>query len=56
MAYEVIRVEKKEGGYGIITFDRPEKFNAANAQIFRQSLFINQRGRKQLQGDDLLLN
>lgn len=34
MAYEVIKVEKKEGGYAIITFDRPKKFNAANAQIF----------------------
>ncbi len=33
MGYEVIKVEKKEG-YAIITFNRPDKFNAANAQVF----------------------
>ena len=36
MAYEVLRVERKEGGYAIVTFDRPKKFNAANAQIFSE--------------------
>ena len=35
MGYEVFKVEKKEN-YAIITFDRPEKFNAANAQIFSE--------------------
>ena len=34
MGYEVIKVEKKENGVGVITFNRPDKFNAANAQIF----------------------
>ena len=34
MAYEVLKVEKKEGGVAVITFDRPDKFNAANTQIF----------------------
>jgi|GEM_PF-652499 len=34
MEYKVLKVEKKEGGYAVITFNRPEKFNAANAQIF----------------------
>jgi enoyl-CoA hydratase len=33
MEYTVIKVKKKEN-YAIITFNRPEKFNAANAQIF----------------------
>ncbi len=33
MAYTVIKVEKKEN-YAIITFNRPDKFNAANAEIF----------------------
>lgn len=36
MQYKVLKVEKKEGGYAIITFDRPDKFNAANAQIFEE--------------------
>ena len=35
MEYSVIKVEKKEN-YAIITFNRPEKFNAANAQIFSE--------------------
>jgi len=35
MEYKVFKVEKKEN-YGIITFDRPDKFNAANAQIFSE--------------------
>lgn len=34
MDYQVLKVEKKEGGYAVIYFDRPEKFNAANAQLF----------------------
>jgi enoyl-CoA hydratase/carnithine racemase len=33
MGYTVFKVEKKEN-IGIITFNRPDKFNAANAQIF----------------------
>ncbi len=33
MGYEVFKVEKKEN-YAIITFNRPDKFNAANDQIF----------------------
>jgi len=36
MTYEVIKVEKKEGGYAILTFNRPDKFNAANNQLFRE--------------------
>lgn len=36
MQYKVLKVEKKEEGYAIITFDRPDKFNAANAQIFEE--------------------
>ncbi len=36
MAYEVFKVEKKEGGIAVITFNRPDKFNAANDQIFRE--------------------
>jgi len=36
MKYEVLKVEKKEGGIAIITLNRPDKFNAANAQIFRE--------------------
>ena len=36
MEYQVIKVEKKEGGYAIITFNRPDKFNAANGQIFSE--------------------
>lgn len=35
MGYTVIKVERK-GNYGIITFNRPDKFNAANAQIFSE--------------------
>ena len=35
MSYEVFKVEKKEG-YAVVTFNRPDKFNAANAQIFRE--------------------
>jgi enoyl-CoA hydratase len=35
MPYEVLKVEKKEK-YAIITFNRPEKFNAANDQIFKE--------------------
>ena len=35
MGYSVFKVEKKEN-YAIITFDRPDKFNAANAQIFSE--------------------
>jgi enoyl-CoA hydratase len=31
--YATVKVEKKEG-YAIITINRPEKFNAANAQLF----------------------
>ncbi len=36
MAYEVIKLEKKEGNIAVITFNRPDKFNAANDQIFRE--------------------
>jgi enoyl-CoA hydratase len=36
MPYEVFRVEKKEGGIAVITFNRPDKLNAANRQIFRE--------------------
>ena len=35
MEYTVFKVEKKEN-YAIITFNRPDKFNAANAQIFTE--------------------
>jgi len=35
MGYSVLKVEKKEN-YAILTFDRPDKFNAANAQIFSE--------------------
>ena len=35
MEYTVFKVEKKEN-YAIITFDRPDKFNAANGQIFKE--------------------
>jgi enoyl-CoA hydratase/carnithine racemase len=35
MAYSVLKVEKKEN-VAILTFDRPDKFNAANAQIFAE--------------------
>jgi enoyl-CoA hydratase len=35
MQYNVIKVERKEN-YGIITFNRPDKFNAANAQMFAE--------------------
>ncbi|MFC1824528.1 enoyl-CoA hydratase/isomerase family protein [Thermodesulfobacteriota bacterium] len=34
-SYEVIKVEKKEN-YAILTFNRPDKFNAANGQVFRE--------------------
>jgi len=34
MEYKVLKVEKKDGGYAIITFNRPDKLNAANVQIF----------------------
>ncbi len=36
MKYEVIRLERKDGGYAVVTLDRPEKFNAANAKIFEE--------------------
>ncbi len=36
MAYQVIKVEKKEGNIAVITFNRPDKYNAANSQIFRE--------------------
>ncbi len=35
MDYTVLKVEQKEN-IGIITFDRPDKFNAANADIFSE--------------------
>ncbi|MFO7962350.1 MAG: enoyl-CoA hydratase/isomerase family protein [Desulfobacterales bacterium] len=35
MEYEVVKVEKKEN-YAIITINRPDKFNAANDQLFRE--------------------
>ena len=35
MEYTVFKVEKKEN-YAIITFNRPDKFNAANAAIFTE--------------------
>ncbi len=35
MGYSVLKIEKKEN-YAILTFDRPDKFNAANAQIFSE--------------------
>ena len=34
MEYKVLRVEREEGNYAIITFNRPDKFNAANTEIF----------------------
>jgi enoyl-CoA hydratase/carnithine racemase len=34
MEYQTIKVERKEENIAVITFDRPDKFNAANAQIF----------------------
>jgi enoyl-CoA hydratase/carnithine racemase len=33
MSYKTVKVEKKEG-YAIITINRPDKFNAANGQLF----------------------
>ena len=33
MSYETVLVEKKDN-YAIVTFNRPTKFNAANAQLF----------------------
>ncbi len=33
MSYSVVKVEKKQG-YAIVTLNRPDKFNAANAQLF----------------------
>jgi len=36
MKYEVLKVERKEGGIAIIMFNRPDKFNAANRQIFSE--------------------
>ena len=36
MGYEVFKVEKKEGNIAVITFNRPDKYNAANDQIFRE--------------------
>ncbi len=33
MNYETVKVEKKDG-YAILTINRPDKFNAANAQLF----------------------
>ena len=33
MSFETVLVEKKEN-YAIITFNRPDKFNAANGQLF----------------------
>ena len=35
MATPVVKVEKK-ANYAILTFDRPDKFNAANAQLFAE--------------------
>ncbi len=35
MDYTVFKVER-EGKVGVITFDRPDKFNAANAQVFAE--------------------
>ena len=32
-SYETLLVEKKSN-YAVVTFNRPEKFNAANAQLF----------------------
>lgn len=36
MTYEVLKLERKEGGIAVITFNRPDKFNAANMQIFSE--------------------
>jgi enoyl-CoA hydratase len=36
MTYQVFKVERKEGGIAVITFNRPDKFNAANRQIFSE--------------------
>lgn len=36
MDFQVIKIEKKEKGYAIITFNRPDKFNAANVQLFKE--------------------
>ena len=33
MSYQTLLVEKKQN-YAVVTFNRPEKFNAANAQLF----------------------
>ena len=33
MPYQTVLIEKKQN-YAIITFNRPEKFNSANAQLF----------------------
>lgn len=35
MEYSVMKIEKKKN-YAIITINRPDKFNAANAQIFKE--------------------
>lgn len=35
MAYTVFNIEKKEN-YAIVTFNRPDKFNAANATVFAE--------------------
>jgi enoyl-CoA hydratase len=49
MSYEVLKIEKKkEDKVAIITFDRPGKFNAANAQIFSELT----RAVQELDSDD----
>ena len=42
MTYEVFEVENKDGGIAVITFNRPDKFNAANRQIFKELAAIVQ--------------
>jgi len=34
MEYKVVKVERKEGGIAVITFNRPDKFNAASIPLF----------------------
>lgn len=35
-AYRVLDIERHEGGVAVVAFNRPDKFNAANAEIFQQ--------------------
>ena len=33
MSYETIQVEMREGGVGLVTFDRPQALNALSGQL-----------------------